>query len=361
MTDADAMVRALELARLGWGRVAPNPLVGAVLVRDGRSLAEGYHAEFGGEHAEIRALGACDDPHGATCVVTLEPCAHHGKTPPCADALVSAGIARVVYALPDLDATAGGGAARLRQAGVEVVEGVGRSEAAALNAPFLWSRRRPGRPFVALKLATSLDGFVADRTGTSQWISGAEAREYAQWLRAGFDAIAVGRVTAVLDDPALTVRGSVTPRVAPRRVVFARAGEVPSTLQLSRTAGEVPTVVFVQPDAESRVRTSLVGSQVAVRAVRDLDEALSDLRSQGVTSLLVEGGGVLATALLEAGLVDRLYWIQAPHWLGDGHPAFGRRTSALLGEASAWTVTERQALGPDTLLVVDRELCLPES
>ncbi|MDH5549941.1 MAG: bifunctional diaminohydroxyphosphoribosylaminopyrimidine deaminase/5-amino-6-(5-phosphoribosylamino)uracil reductase RibD, partial [Gemmatimonadota bacterium] len=221
MTDAEAMARALELARRGWGRVAPNPLVGAVLVREGRLLAEGYHAEFGGEHAEIRALGDCADPSGATCVVTLEPCAHHGKTPPCADALVAAGVARVVFALPDPDPVAGGGAARLRQAGIEVAEGVGRLDAAALNAPFLWSRLRPERPFVALKMATSLDGFVADRSGASQWISGPEAREYAHWLRAGFDAVAVGRGTAVADDPALTVRGSVAPRVAPTRVVFA--------------------------------------------------------------------------------------------------------------------------------------------
>ncbi len=355
------MARALELARRGWGRVSPNPLVGTVLLRDGGVLAEGHHAEFGGEHAEIRALAQCDDARGATCVVTLEPCAHHGKTPPCTDALVSAGIARVVYALPDPDATAGGGAARLRHAGVEVVAGVGRTEAAALNAPFLWSRRRPERPFVALKLATTLDGLVADRTGKSQWISGAEARAYTHWLRAGFDAIAVGRVTAVVDDPSLTVRGSVTPRVAPVRVLFARDGDVPRTLTIVRTAGEVRTVVIGRPGAEHRLRASLAGTAVEVQVAHDLVGALEGLAAQGVTSVLVEGGGGLATALLDADLVDRLYWIQAPRWLGEGQPAFGRRTATLLGDTTAWTVTERQALGPDTLLVVDRELCLPES
>jgi diaminohydroxyphosphoribosylaminopyrimidine deaminase/5-amino-6-(5-phosphoribosylamino)uracil reductase len=246
-------------------------------------------------------------------------------------------------------------------AGVDVAEGVGRDEAAALNAPFLWSRRRPERPFVALKMATSLDGYVADRSGTSQWISGPEARAYTDWLRAGFDAIAVGRGTAVADDPALTVRGSVTPRVAPIRVVFARNGEVPVTLRLVQSAGEVRTVVFVRPEVEARVRASLAVSAVDVRAAPDLVGALRDLAAQGVASVLVEGGGILATAMLEAELVDRLYWIQAPRWLGDGRRAFGRRTPALLGDASAWTVTERRALGPDTLVVVDRELCLPES
>ncbi|MDH3458892.1 MAG: bifunctional diaminohydroxyphosphoribosylaminopyrimidine deaminase/5-amino-6-(5-phosphoribosylamino)uracil reductase RibD [Gemmatimonadota bacterium] len=361
MTDAEAMARALELARRGWGRVAPNPLVGAVLLREGRLLADGYHAEFGGEHAEIRALGDCDDPSGATCVVTLEPCAHHGKTPPCADALIAAGVARVVFALPDPDPAAGGGADRLRQAGIEVEEGVGRRDAAALNAPFLWSRLRPERPFVALKMATSLDGFVADRSGASRWISGPDAREYAHWLRAGFDAVAVGRGTAVADDPALTVRGSVVPRVAPARVVFARDGELPQTLKLVRTAREQRTVVFVRPDAEGRMRRSLAGSEVAVRAASDLGAALRDLAAQGVASILVEGGGTLATALLDADLVDRVHWIQAPCWLGDGRRAFGRRTPTALGDARAWTVTERRALGPDTLLVIDRELCLLES
>ncbi|MDH5551573.1 MAG: RibD family protein, partial [Gemmatimonadota bacterium] len=186
-------------------------------------------------------------------------------------------------------------------------------------------------------------------------------REYTHWLRAGFDAVAVGRGTAVADDPALTVRGSVAPRVAPTRVVFARDGELPQTLKLVRTARDQRTVIFVRPEAEARVRRSLAGREVAVRAASDLGAALRDLAAQGVASILVEGGGTLATALLDADLVDRVHWIQAPRWLGDGRRAFGRRTPTALGDARAWTVTERRALGPDTLLVIDRELCLRES
>src|SRR5574341_146615 len=199
MNEQEAMDRALALALWGWGRVSPNPLVGAVLVRDGQVIAEGYHAEFGGPHAEAAALAACPDPRGATCVVNLEPCAHHGKTPPCADALVAAGVRRVVTALSDPHAEARGGRGVLERAGVEVKTGIRREAAAALNAAFLWGLARPDRPFVALKMATSLDGFIADAQGRSKWISGPEAQDYVHWLRAGFDAIGVGRRTADAD------------------------------------------------------------------------------------------------------------------------------------------------------------------
>jgi diaminohydroxyphosphoribosylaminopyrimidine deaminase/5-amino-6-(5-phosphoribosylamino)uracil reductase len=177
------MARALALARRGWGRVAPNPLVGAVLLRDGEVIGEGYHAEYGESHAEVAALGDCPDPTGATMVVSLEPCNHAGKTPPCTDAILRAGVSRVVLPLRDPTPQAGGGADELREAGVEVDEGLMREEAAALNAPFLWAQQRPDRPFIALKVASSLDGLLADESGRSKWISGAEAREYATALR----------------------------------------------------------------------------------------------------------------------------------------------------------------------------------
>jgi diaminohydroxyphosphoribosylaminopyrimidine deaminase/5-amino-6-(5-phosphoribosylamino)uracil reductase len=359
MTDQQAMDRALELARLGWGRVAPNPLVGAVLLREGRVLAEAYHAEYGGPHAEAAVLAAAADPRGATCVLTLEPCAHVGKTPPCADALIAAGVRRVVYALPDPDTRAGGGGARLRSAGVEVESGVRPAEAAALNAPFLWARTRPDRPFVAVKLATSLDGFLADRDGRSQWFSGSEARDWVHWLRAGFDALAVGRRTAVIDDPQLTVRGAIVPRVPPRRVVITRSGAIPATLRLVRTAREVPTTIFAGAQEARGLEAVVGGSGVAVSAAHDLMDALRTLRATGVESVLVEGGGDLVASLFAAELVDRLYWVQAPLWLGDGRPAFGGSAPQLLRHARRWTVTERRALGADTLLVLDRELCLP--
>jgi len=368
------MLRALDLALRGWGRVHPNPMVGAVLLDDGTVIGEGYHAEFGGPHAEVVALEAAASARGATCVVSLEPCAHHGKTPPCADALIAAGVSRVVYAVGDPTAEAEGGAARLRGAGIEVVEGVERQRAMALNAAFFCTARRPARPFLALKIATSLDGFLADHSGRSQWISGPAAREYVHWLRAGFDAIAVGRKTAEVDDPQLTVRGAVEPRIPPKRVVITATGVVRSNLHVFRTAGEVPTILMVAggqgvpaaPGSRGSTggrssSTSSTSPTLQTITCRDIASGLEALRKHGIRSVLVEGGGSLATSLLATDLVDRLYWIKAPFWLGKGIAAFGERTPADLEAAHRWTVSEQRALGPDTLLVIDREPCLPES
>ncbi len=356
-----AMVRALELALEGWGRVSPNPLVGAVLLKDGRVVAEAAHAEFGAPHAEVVALSACDDTRGATCVVNLEPCAHSGKTPPCADALIEAGVSRVVYAVDDSSAEAGGGAEKLKAAGIEVEAGLMREEASALNAQFLWARRRTARPFIALKVATSLDGLLADESGQSQWISGDEARDHVQWLRAGFDSIAVGRRTVAVDDPQLTVRGELTPRVPPVRVILSKSGMVHRDLAVVRSAKEVRTIVVTGSHTVERTEKDLAGSGVEVVAADGLLAVLGKLRELGLVSVLVEGGGSLAGALLEAHLVDRIYWIQAPLWLGVGVPAFGDRAGLPLEDSKRWIVTERRPLGPDTLLVVDRELCSPES
>lgn len=358
MDEREAMARALTLARRGWGRVAPNPLVGAVLLRDGALLAEGFHAEFGGPHAEAVALAACDDAAGATCVVTLEPCAHAGKTPPCVDALVARGVARVVIAVRDAHPLAAGGAERLRAAGVAVDIGVGAREAAALNAPFLWSAVRPERPFVALKLAASLDGFLADHAGRSQWLSGAEAREWVHWLRAGYDAIAVGGRTAVIDDPQLTARGSVVPRVPPARVVFAGGAAVRADLRAFRADAGGAALAVVPAERAAAARRALAPAGVEVLLAGGLEEALRALAGRGIRSLLVEGGGRLAGALLDAGLVDRVYRVTAPVWLGRGTPAFAAVTAHGLGDAARWTVVERRALGDDSLLVIDRELCL---
>jgi diaminohydroxyphosphoribosylaminopyrimidine deaminase/5-amino-6-(5-phosphoribosylamino)uracil reductase len=361
MTEEQAMARALELALRGWGRVHPNPLVGAVLLKDGAVVGEGFHAEFGGPHAEVAALRACADPRGATCVVNLEPCAHHGKTPPCTEALIEAGVARVVIGLRDPHPAARGGLERLRQAGVEVALGLQAERCAALNAPFLWNTTRPERPFVALKIVTSLDGYLADIEGRSRWISGEEARAWVHWLRAGFDAIAVGRRTADADDPALTVRGSLVPRLAPRRVVFARSGRVRDDLQLVRTARQVPTVVVTEPAAQSGTLARLGRYGVEVLAAENLGHALAALKGRGLQTILVEGGSTLAAALLEHELVDRVYLIQAPRWLGAGMPAFAPRQGIPLDRAAPWVVVERRPLGRDTLLVVDRALCLPAS
>jgi len=333
-------------------------MVGAVLLRNGRPIGEGFHAEFGGPHAEVSALAACSDAAGATCVVTLEPCRHEGKTPPCTEALIEARVGRVVVALPDPDPTAGGGVAGLRAAGIDVDVGLLASEAAALNAPFLWARRRP-TPFVALKVATSLDGLLADARGSSRWVSGPEAREYVHWLRAGFDAIGVGRRTAEEDDPRLTARGHPEPRRPPRRVIFAREGPIANTWHLVREAERHPTMVIRVGGGDPGAIQASPG--IPTIAAPSLEDALVQLRVDGVESLLIEGGGTLARAMLQEGLVDRVYWIQAPRWLGEGVAAFLPGAPHPLAEAPVWTVTERRALGTDTLLVVDRELCLPES
>jgi diaminohydroxyphosphoribosylaminopyrimidine deaminase/5-amino-6-(5-phosphoribosylamino)uracil reductase len=350
------MSRALALAWGGWGRVQPNPLVGAVVLHGGEIGGEGWHAEYGGSHAEPAALAAAGErARGATVVCTLEPCNHQGRQPPCTGALLAAGVRRVVAALPDPNPLAAGGAARLRAAGIEVELGLLADEAAAQNASFVHQQRDPSRPFVALKLATTIDGRIADANGHSRWLSGDAAREYVQWLRAGFDAVAVGGVTARADDPSLTVRGALQPRVPPRRVVFAADGDVPPSLRLVRTARETPTMAVVAPGAPAQRVAPLEAAGVGVIRAASLVEALRTLREAGVGSLLVEGGGRLAGALLAAGLVDRYYWVQSPLWLGmAGVPAVAGLPTVALGDAARWRVTDRRALGDDTLLVLDR-------
>ncbi|HEY3012964.1 MAG TPA: bifunctional diaminohydroxyphosphoribosylaminopyrimidine deaminase/5-amino-6-(5-phosphoribosylamino)uracil reductase RibD [Gemmatimonadales bacterium] len=356
MNEREAMARALDLAWRGWGRVQPNPLVGAVVLQGGKLVGEGWHPEFGDRHAEAVALAdAGERARGATMVVTLEPCAHQGKQPPCTEAIISSGIRRVVAAMRDPNPVAGGGSERLRQAGVEVEVGPLGEAAAAQNAIFLHSVAPRARPYVALKLATTLDGRIADGFGRSRWISGSEGREYVQWLRAGFDAIAVGGRTARLDDPSLTVRGTVQPRVPPRRVVFDRAADLGPQLTLLRSAGEIPTLVVVSPDAEPGRIKRLEAAGVTVLRAGALEEGLRSLRDLGIGSLLVEGGGQLAGSLLGAGLVDRYYWLQSPVWLGDDAvPALAGLPSRGLDQAERWRVVERRALGQDTLLVLDR-------
>lgn len=357
------MRRALDLARRGWGRVAPNPLVGAVVVRDGAVVGEGFHEEYGSPHAEVNALArAGASARGGELVVNLEPCAHSGKTPPCTDAILAAGVRRVVAAIRDPDPQAGGGLDLLRRRGVAVEEGVLAEEAAALNAPFLFAREQRQRPFVALKLATSIDGRIADSGGRSEWVSGPEAREYVHWLRAGFDAIAVGGTTALRDNPQLTVRGRVVPRQPPVRIVFDRRAMLNTGVTLVRTAREVPTWVVASPQAPETSVSLLERAGVRVFRPESLGAGLAQLREAGIHSVLCEGGGALGAKLLVEGLVDRLYWVQAPVWLGDGAvPAFPGVPATPLEQAPRWVPVERRALGPDTLLVMDRRLCLPAS
>src|SRR5438067_6234187 len=286
-----AMERALDLARRGWGRVAPNPMVGAVILAGDIVVAEGYHAEYGGPHAEVVALQAARErARGATLIVNLEPCAHHNYTPPCTSAIVSPGVARVMAAVPDPDPQERGGAAVLRGRGVSVSIGLLAEAGAALNAPFLFAREQSERPFVALKLATSIDGRIADAAGSSQWVSGETAREYVHWLRAGFDAIAVGGTTALQDNPQLTVRGPVTPRRPPVRVVFDRRAMLNPSTQLVSGARDVPTWVMASLEAPVSSVTVLERNGVRVFRPDSLATGLRMLRDAGIQSVLCEGG-----------------------------------------------------------------------
>jgi diaminohydroxyphosphoribosylaminopyrimidine deaminase/5-amino-6-(5-phosphoribosylamino)uracil reductase len=357
MNEQQAMRRALRLAWRGWGRVHPNPLVGAVILRDGSVIGEGWHAEFGGPHAEPLALAqAGERARGATLVVTLEPCRHQGKQPPCTRAVQGAGIARVVMALDDPNPEAGGGGVVLESSGVQVERGLESDAAAAQNAGFLHRFADRARPWVALKLATSTDSRIADAQGRSQWISGPEAREWVHWLRAGFDGIAVGAGTVALDDPSLSVRGSVVPRVPPARIIFDDTLATRSSSRLVETAAEFPTILLTStgtgqgPSAEALRRRG-----VEVLAMRDLQDGLRQLRERGIEQLLVEGGGRLGGALLEARCVDRFYHVQSPLWLGQqGRAAFAGIPSPSLPDAERWRVVQRRALGHDTLIVMDR-------
>ncbi|MFM8567445.1 MAG: bifunctional diaminohydroxyphosphoribosylaminopyrimidine deaminase/5-amino-6-(5-phosphoribosylamino)uracil reductase RibD [Gemmatimonadota bacterium] len=337
------MRRALRVARRGWGWTAPNPLVGAVVVRDGAVIAEGWHAAYGGPHAEVMALAAAGSlARGADLYVTLEPCTHHGKTPPCTEAIIAAGVARVIVAVEDPNPEARGGVARLRAAGIGVTIGVERAAAAELNAPFLFSYRDSRRSFVTLKLAISADGMVAPANRARMQLTGPAAMRAVHRLRAGADAIAVGMGTAIADDPQLTVRHGRRPRVVPVRVVFGSPDHLPSVCALVRTAGRRPTWV-VSSEAAAEAPTG-----VRVLRAPTLAGQLERLREAGVRHLLVEGGAALGTALLEAGLVDRLVIFVAPVLLGAGAiPAPPGTPSAGGRPPQGWRLVSRRTLGAD--------------
>ena len=345
------MRRALDLAREGWGKTAPNPMVGAVLVRDGVIVGEGFHARFGEEHAEVAALRAAGErARGATLYVTLEPCAHHGKTPPCADAIAAAGVKRVVIAAADPNPEASGGADRLRAGGVEVEFGVEEAAARELNAPFFHRFANPDRPFVTLKMAVSIDGAIAaaDRSTTTH-LTGPESRTEVHRLRAGHDAIAVGAGTVLADDPELTVRHWEKPRVPLTRVVFDSALRTPPDSYLARTARVAPVLVVARERHRARA-ADLERSGVEIVVASGLREALEALAARELRALLVEGGARLAGSFLRDALVDRLVIFQAPVVLGEGAlNAFAFAPPADVARLERLRVVERRALGDDVV------------
>jgi len=315
------MARALELARRGQGAVEPNPLVGCVIAQGERIVGEGWHTRFGGPHAEIEALDvAGSDAAGATLYVTLEPCCHQGQTPPCTAALIRAAVRRVVVAHQDpFPPVAGRGIAELRRAGVQVELGLLEQEARQLNAPYL-KRIRTGRPWILAKWAMTLDGKLATRTGSSQWISGDASRRRVHQLRGRVDAVVVGRRTAEVDDPLLTARPP-GPRVATRIVVDSQARLAPGS-RLVQTAREVPVLVAVGPAATAAACRCLTdaGCEVWTAAAEDPAQRLllllDELGRRRMTNVLVEGGGRLLGSLFDAGEIDEVHVFIAPKLAG---------------------------------------------
>jgi diaminohydroxyphosphoribosylaminopyrimidine deaminase/5-amino-6-(5-phosphoribosylamino)uracil reductase len=359
--DRAYMRDALALAGRASGRTAPNPMVGAIVVGATGRIAAGLHTRPGRAHAEAVALRkAGARARGATLYVTLEPCAHDGRTPPCVDAVLASGVRRVVIGTLDPDPrTAGRSAKRLRRAGLDVRVGVLRDACRALNAGFE-SRVRRGRPFTIVKLAASLDGRVATHTGESRWITGPAARAFVHALRARVDAIAVGSRTARIDDPELVARRGGRVVHAPTRIVVDSQLRLPVAARMLDGAQPGQTWVLGARGASARRRNALTkaGARVVDVAARgahlDLRAAWAALGALGVNELLVEGGGELAAALLRAGLVDRLHVFLAPMLIGaDGVPVLGVMGVARLDDAARLGGVVWRKLGDDLLMTAD--------
>ncbi len=359
MTSADRrfMRLALGLSARELGNVWPNPAVGCVLVQGERVVGRGWTQSGGRPHAETCALSQAGRfAYGATAYTTLEPCSHHGKTPPCAEALVRAGVERVVVAHLDPDPRVNGnGIGVLKAAGIEVTTGVLAVEAEALNLGFL-TRIREGRPMVTLKLATSFDGRIATATGESRWITGREARRLTHAMRVRHDAVLVGAGTVRADNASLTVRGLGVDR-QPVRVVLSRRLDIPFDSQLARTAGKTPVWLCHGPDVDGEVRRAWDNCgarlfEIPVGPGRHLDlmAALRVLGRAGLTRVLCEGGGTLAASLLSAAAIDRLAVFGAGLALGaEGAPSVGALGLERLAEASKFRLNELRTVGPDTL------------
>ncbi len=355
MSDTDYMAHALALAARGLGRTWPNPAVGCIIVRDDRILGRGWTQPGGRPHAETMALAQAGDARGGTAYVTLEPCAHHGKTPPCAEALIRARITRTVTALTDPDPRVSGkGHAMLRDAGIEVTENIMSLPAERLNAGFL-KRVTRGLPAVTLKLATTLDGRIATASGESRWITGPQARAYVHTLRLSHDGVLIGSGTARADDPDLTVRDIGATHQPVRIVIDSTLSHRPDS-RLGATAKKHPVWIVHSQSAEpaaiaawratgaALIPCAMDGSHIDVTA------ALRALAACGLTRILCEGGGTLAASLVRAGLVDDLIHLGAGSLIGaEGFPALGALGLTTLGAAPRFRLLESRSIGLDTL------------
>jgi diaminohydroxyphosphoribosylaminopyrimidine deaminase/5-amino-6-(5-phosphoribosylamino)uracil reductase len=362
MTDDQRfMFRALDLAARARGLTSPNPMVGAVIVHDGAVVGEGFHQAAGKPHAEIEALAAAGaEAAGATLYVTLEPCVHHGRTPPCAPAVVDAGIRRVVVATADTNPlVAGAGIVALREAGLEVVDGVLEAQAAALNRVFLRAMRER-RPHVTLKAAATLDGKIADVHGTSKWITGDAARAEAHRLRSESDAIVVGIGTVLADDPALTVRVEGRWPREPLRVVLDSTARTPTSAQLIQAATPSRALIVVGAHApEARVRALAATGAEVVRCPDPTGRVspralLSELFARDVRGVLVEGGAEVAASFVDGDLVDRVAMFFAPLVIGGrGAPTVVGGVGRELKRGLALESLEVRRVGDDLFVEAD--------
>jgi diaminohydroxyphosphoribosylaminopyrimidine deaminase / 5-amino-6-(5-phosphoribosylamino)uracil reductase len=353
------MSLALTLGRRGLGRCWPNPAVGCVIIKDGRVIGRGWTQAGGRPHGETRALAqAGGNAVGATAYVTLEPCAHHGQTPPCATALIAAGITRVVSALEDPDPrVSGGGHAMLRAAGVAVVVGVGAAEAAFDHAGFLLTKTQT-RPFLTLKLAASFDGRIATNSGESQWITGPQARHFSHYLRVTHDAVMIGSGTVRADDPVLTVRGFGDIHQPVRVICDSNLGTDPGG-NLGRSARDVPVWLCHGPKAAAANRAAweatgatLIPCKTDANGRLDISDALSQLAHRGLTRVFCEGGGQLAASLLAAGQVDQLISFNAGLALGaQGTPSVATLPDMPLADYPRFTLRETRKIGVDALQI----------
>ena len=361
-TEADRtlMRRALELAENGRGKVSPNPVVGAVIARDGEVIGEGWHARLGEAHAEVAAIADCrargNDPAGATMYVSLEPCAHQGRQPPCTDAILAAGLARVVIGADDPSEKASGrGPGILRDEGVEVEFAEGAEAAAArLSNQAFRKHARTGRPLVTFKSAVTLDGFTATSGGAARWISGKTSRGRVHRWRAEHDAVVVGSGTALGDDPELTVRDvPEPPERQPARIVFDSQARLPVSSRLVQTLDLAPLIVVCAPGAAGADALRAAGAEVievAGEGPRRITAALTELGSRGMTSLFLEGGATLAGAFFDAGEIDEIRLFVAPIVLGTGRPVLAGYERAEIADAERLLSFEWDSSGEDLLI-----------
>lgn len=355
--DERFMRRALVLAQRGEGWTNPNPLVGAVVVNGGRIVGEGWHERFGGPHAEAQALEAAgQEAQGAELYVNLEPCVHWGKTPPCVERIIAASIKRVIIAARDPNPLVNGrGAAKLKQAGIEVAVGLLEEEARKLNEPF-FKFIEAGRPFVVLKLALSLDGKIATRTGDSRWISGERSRELVHRLRNKYMAVLVGINTILEDDPQLTVRLKAIRTKDPLRIILDSRGQIPPGAKVLNLGSEAPTIVATTELMPKEKEKALLakGAKVWRFGARNgrvnLDELLERLGEEGFDSLLLEGGATVAAVFLEAELVDKVLFIIAPKIVG------GKEAISAVGGQGAARIAEAWQLKDVSVMMLDGDV-----